>query len=234
MLVAASVLPHPPLLIPEVSVRAPDWLAELRAAVADSVRALLDAGPETVVAVGSGQAAGEWDHAAGGTMARYGIDVLAGGDEGVLPLSLTIAARVLDDAGWDGPRRYAALADDGAVDGNAEAGRRLAESADRVAMLAMGDGSAKRTTEAPGYLDERSETFDAAALAALTAADTASLLALSPEVADELWVAGLPAWQALAGALEAGATVDTVVRYDAAPRGVGYFVVDWIVQSPTG
>jgi len=233
MLVAASVLPHPPLLIPEVSVGAPGWLAGLRDAVADSVRTMLDTGPDVVVAVGAGETAGEWDEAAGGTMAPYGVDVRAGGAEPALPLSLTIAARLIDDAGWDGPRRYSALVGDGAADGHAAVGRRLADAADRVAMLVMGDGSAKRTTEAPGYLDARAEAFDAAVVAALAAADTASLLAISPEVADDLWVAGLPAWQALAGALDADMSVDTRLRYDAAPRGVGYFVVDWTVRRPT-
>jgi hypothetical protein len=234
MLVAASVLPHPPLLIPEVSVRAPDWLVELRRAVDASVRALLDTGPDVVVAVGSASAADEWDEAAGGTMARFGVDVRAGGGaEPVLPLPLTIAARVLDDAGWNGPRRYAALADDAAADSHAEVGRRLAASAERVAMLAMGDGSAKRTTEAPGYLDERAEAFDANTVAALGAGDPTTLLGTARQLADELWAQGLPAWQALAGALGADAAVDALVRYDAAPRGVGYFVVDWIVRTPT-
>jgi hypothetical protein len=159
-------------------------------------------------------------------MAAYGVDTTAGGPTTALPLSLTIAARVLDDADWRGPRRYVVLTD-GDADRHAEAGARIAASADRVAVLAMGDGSARRTTEAPGYFDQRSTPFDAAVVAALVTADSQALLAISPEVADDLWVAGLPAWQALAGALEPESAVDASVRYDAAPRGVGYFVVDW-------
>ena len=145
MLVAASVLPHPPLLVPEVSVATPDWLAELRAAVADSVQSLLGSEPDLVVAVGCGIGGaphvGEWDEQAGGTMAAYGVDTTAGGPTTVLPLSLTIAARVLDDADWRGPRRYVALTDGDDADRHAEAGARIAASADRVAVLAMGDGS---------------------------------------------------------------------------------------------
>ena len=233
MLVAASVLPHPPLLVPEVSVATPDWLAQLRAAVADSVQCLLGSEPNLVVAVGcgSGRAShvGEWDEEAGGTMAAYGVDTTAGGPTATLPLSLTIAARVLDDADWRGPRRYVALTRSGDADRHAEAGARIAASADRVAVLAMGDGSARRTPEAPGYFDQRATPFDAAGVAALVAADAQALLAMSPEEADNLWVAGLPAWQALAGALEPGSAVDASVRYDDAPRGVGYFVVDWVL-----
>ncbi|HSS67251.1 MAG TPA: hypothetical protein VLK34_01785 [Nocardioidaceae bacterium] len=233
MLVAASVLPHPPLLVPEVSVATPDWLAELRAAVADSVQILLGTEPDLVVSIGSASPAGDWDEQAGGTMAAYGVDTTAGGPTIALPLSLTIAARLLDDAGWPGPRRYVALTNDRDAGRHADAGARIAASAARVAVLAMGDGSARRTTEAPGYFDERSTPFDAAVVAALATADARALLAMSPAEADDLWVAGLPAWQALAGALEPETTVDAAVRYDAAPRGVGYFVVDWTVGSPT-
>jgi hypothetical protein len=232
MLVAASVLPHPPLLVPEVSVAAPDWLAELRAAVADSLQCLLESDPDVIVAVGSATRAGDWDDQAGGTMAAYGVATIAGGPARELPLSLTVAARVLDNAGWGGSRRYVALTSDGGPDRNADAGATLAASADRAAMLVMGDGSAKRTTEAPGYLDDRATAFDAQALAALVAADAETLLAIRRDVADELWVAGLPAWQALAGAIAPGAETKGRLRYDAAPRGVGYFVVDLSVGEP--
>jgi hypothetical protein len=233
MLVAASVLPHPPLLVPEVSVATPDWLAELRAAVADSVRRLVDSEPDVVVSIGSAATPGEWTERAGGSLRSYGVAVSAGGPEVALPLSLTIAARVLDDAGWQGSRHYAVLASDLDAATIAAAGRRLAGVADRVAVLAMGDGSAKRTSEAPGYLDPRASEFDAEAVAALGDADVAALLSLSGRLAAELWVAGLPAWQALAGAVDVDADVEAKVRYDDAPRGVGYFVVDWAVRPPT-
>jgi hypothetical protein len=233
MLVAACVLPHPPLLFPEVSVSTSHWLAELRGAVADSVKAVIETAPDVVIAVGRGPTAGEWDGRVGGTMRAYGVDARAGGADVLLPLSLTVAARVLDDAGWRGERCYAAVPADNGADQNAAIGRRLAGCAQRVAILAMGDGSAKRTTEAPGYLDERAEPFDAEVVTELAAADAPGLLAVSPELAADLWVAGLPAWQALAGALDRDARVNTLVRYDAAPRGVGYFVVDWTVQPTT-
>ncbi len=53
----------------------------------------------------------------------------------------------------------------------------------------------------------------------------------TPELGRELWVAGRPAWQVLAGAgraaYDAGRVVQATVRYDDAPYGVGYAVVDW-------
>jgi hypothetical protein len=231
MLVAAAILPHPPLLIPEVSVSAPDWLTDLRAIVAESVRALVAREPDAVVAVAAGDHAAEWDESAGGSMAGFGVDVRAGGGRLVLPAPLTIAARLLDDAGWSGARTYAVVPAGADAETRASLGRRLAASRPRVALLAMGDGSAKRNREAPGYLDGRAEAFDREAVDALAAADTGRLLALDAALAAQMWVAGLAAWQALAGALDAEAPVDARVRYDDAPRGVGYFVVDWSVSE---
>ncbi|MFM9545092.1 hypothetical protein ACKI1P_46675, partial [Streptomyces turgidiscabies] len=74
-------------------------------------------------------------------------------------------------------------------------GRGLAASAERVALLVLGDGSACRTVKAPGYLDERAAGFDAEAARALGTADVAALLALDPELAYELKVAGRAPWQ---------------------------------------
>ena len=67
-------------------------------------------------------------------------------------------------------------------------------------------------------------------LTGLAAADADALLSMDRRVAEELWVAGLPAWQALAGAVRQDNRPLAKVRYDAAPRGVGYFVVDWALS----
>jgi hypothetical protein len=95
----------------------------------------------------------------------------------------------------------------------------------------MGDGSAKRSPTSPGYVDDRAGSYDHGVVSALEKADLDALLALTPELARDLWVAGRPAWQVLAGATRsaypAGVRVATRVRYDDAPYGVGYWVVDW-------
>ncbi len=93
-------------------------------------------------------------------------------------------------------------------------------------MLVLGDGSAKRSLTAPGYLDDRAARFDASVGAALAAADVDSLLDIDVTLADELWVAGRPAWQVLAGAGRAVRRhtdrLSGSLNYDEAPFGVGY------------
>lgn len=108
----------------------------------------------------------------------------------------------------------------------ANAGRELAARAGRVALLVMGDGSACRTLKAPGYLDERSVSFDTEASRALGAADLATLSALDESLAYELKVAGRAPWQVLAGAAE-GAGLSGRLLYEDAPYGVGYMVATW-------
>ncbi|MET0449200.1 MAG: hypothetical protein ABW004_12360, partial [Aeromicrobium sp.] len=126
MILAAAVSPHPPLLVPEVAPGTVDELAVLRAACDDVVRTLLDAGPGRVVVIGAGDLDGDLDETAGGTLASYGVDVRAGGDDLVLPLSLTIGAWLLDRAGWAGPRTYSTGAPEIVGD---------------VALLVMADGT---------------------------------------------------------------------------------------------
>jgi hypothetical protein len=134
------------------------------------------------------------------------------------PQALEVAAWLLPDA-----RPYPldpALAPDDA----AALGAALAR--DDVALLAMGDGSARRSLAAPGYLDPRAEPYDAAVARALRDADAEALLALDPADDAALLVAGRPAWQVLAGAAR-GARWRGELIYDAAPYGVGYLVATW-------
>ena len=66
---------------------------------------------------------------------------------------------------------------------------------------------------------------------ALATADLAALIALDARLADELQVAGRPAWQALAGAAESAENgYDSELLYAAAPYGVGYFAASWVAH----
>lgn len=222
VIVAAAVCPHPPLLVPEVAPGTADELADLRAACHAAVETLTAAAPDRIVVVGAGELDHDLDETAGGTLAGYGVDRRAGGDDVRLPLSLTIGAWLLDEAGWTGPRTYSTIGP--AIDVSS-----------RVAVLVMADGSNGRSEKAPGFLDERAEPFDASIAAALADGDTAALLALDPQLGAALGATGVPPLRTLGAMvlddMTRGASVTAHLRYDRAPLGVGYVVADWLLTA---
>src|SRR5205807_692199 len=111
-------------------------------------------------------------------------------------------------AGWAGRRAYLTQGDNEVV--TSESGR--------LALLVMGDASARRTEKAPGYIDDRAAPYDAEVAAAFASGPTA-VARLDGRLADELLVAGWPAWQLLAR-VSRDAEWDAQVTYDEAPYGV--------------
>jgi len=105
-------------------------------------------------------------------------------------------------------------------------GREIADGNDRVGLLVMGDGSARRSEHSPVHLHPRAEIFDTTVAKALQHKDLDVLEALDPDLAGELQAAGRAPWQVLAGAL-AGTPLVGDLRYEAAPYGVGYFVASF-------
>jgi aromatic ring-opening dioxygenase LigB subunit len=107
-------------------------------------------------------------------------------------------------------------------------GGRLADLDERVALLVMGDGSARRSEKAPGWFDHRAAAFDDAVAAALSAADVEALLRLDEGLARDLLAAGRAPWQVLAGAgSPSGLPWSAELLVNEAPFGVGYFVSSW-------
>jgi len=200
------------MLVPEIAGGASKGLAELLRICDSAVASLLVLNPERVIVIGSGDLPGDVDESAGGTFAGYGVDVRTGGGTDELPLSLTMGAWLLDRAGWSGPRVYSTGQPD---------------TTGQVALLVMADGSAKRTSAAPGYFDARAEGFDAAISRALAEGDAGALMALDAELGDELWAAGTRVLTTM-GHMTKDANVTPHVRYDAAPFGVGYWVAEWM------
>lgn len=242
---ASAVCPHPPLLVPAVAAGAALELDELRSSCRAVVRRLLKTEPDLLVVVGDSPSAVDTDETAVGSLAAFGIDVRVGAltrgrmGEPSLPLALVIGAWLLDQAGWTGRRRYLGVPDTAASDDAAALGADLGRGEERVAVLVMGDGSARRSTTAPGYLDSRAALFDATVADALATADADALLSLDPTLGVELLAAGRASWQVLGGLIRADASTTgrswtgELLR-DVAPYGVGYLVAMAYPEPATG
>jgi hypothetical protein len=235
VLLAAAVCPHPPLLVPGVAAGATPETDDLRAAAAAALEDLVAAEPDLVVVVGAAAQVGPFDPRAHASLAPYGVDLLVGRGSGPasLPLSLTLGLWLLERHAPDLPRLLFGVEADTETNRCAALGAALADRATRVALLVMGDGSARRSLKGPGYLDERGAGFDSGVEAALSAADAQRLLDLDAGLAEELLAAGRAAWQVLAGATLArqtsgAAALSGRVTYAAAPYGVSYFVATWL------
>jgi hypothetical protein len=221
---AVAFCPHPPLLVPALAQGAAAELEDLRAACRVAVKRVAGAGGQIVV-VGAGTAAARHDAVARGTLAGYGVplEVSLGSDDPgptELPLSLTIGAWLLRDTLGPGCGAVGySLGPDGS-------GLPRFDAPAPISLVVMGDGSARRSTSAPGYLDERAQGFDAAVAEALRSGDPAALR-FDAAVGAELLAAGTAVWNAVGAAL-AGRRWSADLLYDAAPYGVGYFVATWM------
>ena len=155
MLVAAAVCPHPPLLVPGVASGASGETDDLRAAAAAAVQELVRAEPDLLVVVGAAPQVGPCDPQARGSLAPYGVDLLRGhrdrgGDSATVAHHRVVA---LERHAPDVPRLLFGVHPETEPDRCATLGATLADRATRVAMLVMGDGSARRSLKGPGYLD---------------------------------------------------------------------------------
>ena len=246
MIVRAALCPSPPLLAAGVTGQT-DVLPELREACEAAVAWLLAAAPDAVTVIGPATATATWPpdsvpdpsmHApALNRLARLAAPATAPDPapatgprvdplRPALPLSLVIGAQFLDGAGYAGPRVLQSVSESASPGACRDLGRDLAADAPLTALLVMGDGTARRSAAAPGYLDERAEPFDTVVEQAFRDGDMSALAALDPDVARDLLAAGRPAWQVLAGALTATSAVRprTRILYSDAPFGVAYLV----------
>jgi hypothetical protein len=237
MLAAAAVCPHPPVLIPAVMGSAgtgPEF-GDLRAACTAAVRGLLQAQPDLLLVVGGGPAGGTYAWPAAGGMLAFGVPWATGPGEPVLPLSLTVGAWLLTETlpavspAVSPAVQFRAVAAVTPPDGCLRLGAQLAALAPRVALLVMGDASARKAAGVHGAADPAAERYDAGVAEALGAADAGALARLDPGLDAELMIAGRAAWQVLAGAASTGRgrALRGQLRYAAAPLDVTYLVASW-------
>jgi hypothetical protein len=222
VIVAAALVPHPPLLLRELG-GGTDPVADLRASAEQVVRDLVG-GADEVLVVGPADASATWDAATPIDVRRFG-----GAGERVrlgLPLSLGVGRRLLDEAGWDGPVELRSIGwDDEQLDGLVA---ELVSRPARTALLVLGDGSARRGETAPGYLDDRAFGFDDALAKALADGDAEALRDLDTDLGADLMVLGRSSFRLLgAVALAQGSLVDATLSYRDDPFGVTYLVAQW-------
>jgi len=230
VIIAAALCPAPPLLARELTGADP-VLPELRDACLEATAQLLTAAPDLIAVVGVAAQTRHWDPRSSLDLAPYAPALRAArtcSDEGdgnvpPVPLPLGLAARLLDQAGYGADRVLHSVGEQAPAWDCAALGAQLAAAAERVALLVMADGSARRGPKAPGHLDERSVPFDAGVERAVRVGDMAALLALDADLARDLMATGRPAWQVLAGAL-AGRQPTCDILYSGDPFGVAYLV----------
>jgi hypothetical protein len=243
VLVAAAACPHPPLLVPEAmgahGVAADDSrIPELRAACGAAVADLAAAHPDLIVVVGGADQTAEYEPSAAGSLRAFGIPFTTGSGPPVLPLSLTVGAWLmrrflLTEAGCEPPRiRLQAVRQSLPAAGCLRLGAALAALAPRVALLVLGDATARKVIGVRGAADPAAEKYDAEVTAALAGADPARLARLDATLDGDLMITGRAAWQVLAGAAagESGG-LRGELRFAGAPLDVTYLVASWRSQG---
>ncbi len=220
MIIGAALSPGPPLLAAEAS-GADAQAARLREATMAAVASLTGATPDLVAIVGWAERAGAWPAPARADLRSYGPPVPR--PSHMAPLSVGIGALMLDGCGYDGPLMLRTVAFGSTVDECRSVAAGLAETAERVSLLVVADGSARRTVKAPGHFDPRAEEYDRSVEEAVATGKLGALHDLDPGLAGELMASGWAPLQVLAAAF-AGHRPQTTVLYADAPYGVGYLV----------
>ncbi|MGW4352950.1 hypothetical protein ACWELJ_12780 [Nocardia sp. NPDC004582] len=252
MFCVASLVPSPPVLVPELEGAAG---AAVEGAVAELRAAVLAAGAELaglasrwivigVAEPGEDAAAGGSGRVIGadavGTFRGYGVDVRVGLSGPVaervadvlLPLPALIAGWLRERVAPEAVAECRLISADATAEESSAFGRTLRAELDAasepVGVLVVADGAATLSLKAPRYLDERAEGVQAGIDRALGAGDRRALADLDTGLCAEIAVEGRPAYQALAGLFAADpADPQVETRYAAAPFGVAYHVSVW-------
>jgi hypothetical protein len=212
--VAAAVVPHPPLLVPELAGAAAPELDPLRAACQEALATVVAAADLTML-IGDGPVWAVPAPGAPGSFRPYGADVdvelprlvdldLPGLPPPAqltdLPLSLAVAAHLLD--GLDPPpgRLFAATVPRSLGPRAAARIGQAMSSAAPFGLVVMADLSACRTDQAPGAFHPEASGFDTRVSDAFRTGAPHHLLTLDPTESADLLVAGRVPLQVLAGA----------------------------------
>lgn len=237
------MVPHPPLLVPELTVRPDPDTSRLREACTAAVSSLTEVA-RSWVAIGADTAGARvFGPEVRGTFRGYGVDVpvsLSDGAVGEVDPDLPLPALV---AGWLRGQaaaravRAELLAPDTPVAWCRDEGARLVGEAAGTngaptALLVLADGTNCADDRSPHAPDPRAPEFDERIGDALAIADAHALLGLEPAVAADLGVTGRAALHVAAGVVQASSTGwDAELLYSARPFGVTYNVAVWTARG---
>ncbi|WP_232719459.1 class III extradiol ring-cleavage dioxygenase family protein [Gordonia metallireducens] len=241
MLAAVVFVPSAPLLVPELAGPSAFDTEPVRSAVRDALAGAASTGIDRWVVLGASDdpVTGRVEESGSGSFARFGVDVRVSVSDRTGPrmsLSALIGAWLREWASL-GPTstwivgRETSPAE--CADIGADLGARLGQSADRIGLLVVGDGSTALTPKAPGGgRRDSAVALNDSIVAALGAADIGALLDLEAAPCDTEGVGGRVAWQVAAAAVEScGSGVVAKTSYADAPFGVGYVVATWAVSG---
>ena len=228
MISAVAFCPQAPVLVPDLAQGAAAELDDVRAACRAAIGRLAAPGRQLVV-LGGGARDAFHGPTSRGSFAGFGLDLeVPLGSDGPgpteLPPSLTVAAWLLRDAlGPDCGAVAYEIADPFTTDGD------WGEHGDDLGVLVMGDGSARRSLKAPGYLDDRAEDFDRGLAVALAGGAGGSLHLWEAGLAHDLLASCAGAYELVSWSLEPF-LYDAELLHESAPYGVGYFVASWALD----
>ena len=107
-------------------------------------------------------------------------------------------------------------------------GSTLQEPTSATSLIVMGDGSAKRTEKAPGYIDDRAMSFDSQVQQIFEDSSLDQLANLDPKLGQELWVAGVEPWRTVGSWVEESGSQWKLQEFHFEdPYGVAYFVASF-------
>ncbi|WP_018686230.1 hypothetical protein [Actinokineospora enzanensis] len=234
MIRRVAVLPHPPLIVPELTGAGDRDAAAVRAACLGIVRGL---GPRWFV-LGADRVPGRYGPEVAGTFRGFGVDVRVGlgpaADptfaDPALPLPALVAGWLRGEVGAQEATVRVIPADLSPAGCVAEGERMATELSgpDPVDLLVLGDGSHRHGERAVGRPDDRADAFDADIAAALAAVDVDRLSAIDPDLAAELGAVGRAPWQVLAEVVRAvGGRWQATESSMSTPFGVAYHFAVW-------
>lgn len=216
---------HPPLLLRELS-GAVDAVPALRAACRDAVADLVAHHPAEVVVVGAADRPGRLGDGLAIDVRRFGGSGPRTPAERALPQAHGVGRRLLEEAGWRGPTTFHAVAwEADRIDLSALADDLLGRPG--LALLLLGDGSARRGEKAPGFLDERAFGLDDEVADALADGDPEPLRDLDAGLAAELMVGGRSVLRLLGLLGDRLRPTTAALAHRDDPYGVSYFVARW-------